>query len=50
VILPKSELRAEGLLEKDGSVIDGQQLRVTQVEDEKWEIEKVGAGKNPVRT
>jgi len=43
VILPKSELRAEGLLEEDGSVVDGQQLKVTQVEEGAWEIEKVEA-------
>lgn len=32
VILPKSELRAEGLLDEDGNVIDGQQLKVNMVE------------------
>jgi hypothetical protein len=31
------------LLEEDGSVIDGQQRRVTQVEQGKLEIEKVEA-------
>jgi len=43
VILRKSELRPRGCLRKTGNVIDGQQLRVTQVEDGKWEIEKVEA-------
>lgn len=47
VILPKSELRAEGLLEEDGSVVDGQQLKVTQVEEGTWEIEKVEPDRPP---
>lgn len=41
MILQKSELWAEELLERDGTVVDRQQLKVTQVEQGKSEIEKV---------
>lgn len=43
MILPKSELRAEGLLDENGNVIDGQQLKVSLVEERKREIETVEA-------